>query len=123
AQIKSCVLLAGLYANGTTQIHEPGVSRDHTERMLSAFGVELARQPFRIAVTGGQKLRAVDISVPADLSSAAFFMLGAAIAPDSDITLPGVGINPTRRGVIDIMLAMGADITLENEREQGGEPV
>lgn len=123
AQIKSCVLLAGLYARGTTRVHEPGVSRDHTERMLSAFGVALEREHGTVAVAGGQSLTATDVAVPADLSSAAFFMVGASIAADSDITLHGVGINPTRRGVIDILLAMGADITLHNERDQAGEPV
>lgn len=123
AQIKSCVLLAGLYATGMTRVHEPGVSRDHTERMLGAFGIELARDGRSITLTGGQALRATDLAVPADLSSAAFLMVGASIAPGSDITLREVGINATRRGVIDILLAMGADITLENEREQAGEPV
>lgn len=123
AQIKSCVLLAGLYAEGTTRVHEPGISRDHTERMLSAFGVEVERDGDTVAVAGGQSLSAADVKVPADLSSAAFFMVGASIAAGSDITLRGVGINATRRGVIDILLAMGADITLENERDQAGEPV
>lgn len=123
AQIKSCVLLAGLYAEGTTRVHEPGVSRDHTERMLRAFGVELERDNATIALAGGQSLKATEVVVPADLSSAAFFLVGASIALDSDITLRDVGINATRRGVIDILLAMGADITLENERDQAGEPV
>ncbi|MGN8160232.1 3-phosphoshikimate 1-carboxyvinyltransferase [Salinisphaera sp. RV14] len=123
AQIKSCVLLAGLYAEGTTRVHEPGVSRDHTERMLDAFGVGIARDGNTVALAGGQALSATDVEVPADLSSAAFFMVGASIARGGDITLRGVGINATRRGVIDILLAMGADITLENERDQAGEPV
>ncbi|MGB7758099.1 MAG: 3-phosphoshikimate 1-carboxyvinyltransferase [Salinisphaera sp.] len=123
AQIKSCVLLAGLYAEGTTRVHEPGISRDHTERMLSAFGVDVERDGDTVAVAGGQSLSATDVQVPADLSSAAFFMVGASIATDSDITLRGVGINATRRGVIDILLAMGADITLANQRDQAGEPV
>ncbi|HET7315070.1 3-phosphoshikimate 1-carboxyvinyltransferase [Salinisphaera sp.] len=122
AQIKSCVLLAGLYANGTTRVREPGVSRDHTERMLGAFGVELERDRDSVALRGGQWLTATDVAVPADLSSAAFFMVGATIAPNSDITLRGVGINATRRGVIDILRAMGADITLIDERDQAGEP-
>lgn len=123
AQIKSCVLLAGLYANGTTRVHEPGISRDHTERMLGAFGVEIERDGRSLALAGGQALQAADVAVPADLSSAAFFLVGAAIAPGSDLLLEGVGINATRRGVIDILLAMGADITLFNERDQAGEPV
>lgn len=123
AQIKSCVLLAGLYAQGTTRLREPGISRDHTERLLGAFGIELAREDQTIVMDGGQVLSSTDVQVPADLSSAAFFMVGAAIAPDSDIILREVGINATRRGVIDVLLAMGADITLENERDQAGEPV
>ena len=123
AQIKSCVLLAGLYASGTTRVCEPGVSRDHTERMLSAFGVELSRADRMCAVTGGQRLRAAEVTVPADLSSAAFFLVGASIAADSDVRLARVGVNPTRHGVIAILRKMGADIRLDNERVQAGEPV
>ncbi|ROO28602.1 3-phosphoshikimate 1-carboxyvinyltransferase [Salinisphaera japonica] len=123
AQIKSCVLLAGLYAHGTTQVHEPGVSRDHTERMLVGFGVNVERQGRSVSVAGGQRLVATDVSVPADLSSAAFFLVGAAISPGSDLVLEAVGINPTRRGVIDVLQAMQADIRLDNEREAAGEPV
>lgn len=125
AQIKSCILLAGLYASGRTCVQEPGISRDHTERMLAAFGVQVEQDSNGpgVAIRGGQALKALDITVPADLSSAAFFMVGASIAPSSDIRLPGVGINQTRRGIIDVLLAMGADITLENERQQAGEPV
>jgi 3-phosphoshikimate 1-carboxyvinyltransferase len=123
AQIKSCVLLAGLYAEGTTTVHEPGVSRDHTERMLGAFGVEIERRERAISLVGGQPLRAFDVAVPGDLSSAAFFMVGAAIAQGAALTLTGVGVNPTRRGVIDILQRMGADIALDNEREQAGEPL
>ncbi|RJS92683.1 3-phosphoshikimate 1-carboxyvinyltransferase [Salinisphaera sp. Q1T1-3] len=123
AQIKSCVLLAGLYAQGTTCVTEPGISRDHTERMLAGFGVAVERAGRRVSLVGGQTLRAAHVTVPADLSSAAFFLVGAAIAPGSDLTLPGVGINPTRRGVIDALIAMGADITLLDERESAGEPV
>lgn len=123
AQIKSCVLLAGLYAEGVTTVHEPGVSRDHTERMLGAFGVELARNGRALSLTGGQTLAPFDVAVPADLSSAAFFLVGAAIGHESELTLTGVGVNPTRRGVIDILERMGATIRLDNEREQAGEPV
>ncbi|MBS62489.1 3-phosphoshikimate 1-carboxyvinyltransferase [Salinisphaera sp.] len=123
AQIKSCVLLAGLYAQGSTRVTEPGISRDHTERMLSAFGVRIERQARTLAIAGGQSLQAGDVAVPADLSSAAFFMVGASIAEASAIVLPGVGINPTRRGVIDILGRMGADIRLHDERIQAGEPV
>jgi len=123
AQIKSCVLLAGLYATGTTRVHEPGVSRDHTERMLAAFGVMIGREEATLSLVGGQALTAFDVAVPTDLSSAAFFMVGACIGTDSHLILRDVGINPTRRGVIDILIAMGADLSLGNEREQAGEPV
>lgn len=123
AQIKSCVLLAGLYAEGTTRVTEPGISRDHTERMLRGFGVDVAREGATVSLGGGQSLTAGEVAVPADLSSAAFFLVGAAIAPGSDLYLRDVGINPTRRGVVDALVAMGADITLSNEREAAGEPV
>ncbi|WP_348762122.1 3-phosphoshikimate 1-carboxyvinyltransferase [uncultured Salinisphaera sp.] len=123
AQIKSCVLLAGLYAHGITRVHEPGISRDHTERMLRGFGVTVERQGPSVSVAGGQRLTASDVAVPADLSSAAFFLVGAAISPGSDLLLESVGINPTRRGVIDVLQAMGADLTLIDEREAAGEPV
>jgi 3-phosphoshikimate 1-carboxyvinyltransferase len=123
AQIKSCVLLAGLYANGVTRVNEPGVSRDHTERLLGAFGVAIDQQNRRVALAGGQRLIAAAVAVPADLSSAAFFIVGASIAQDSEIRLPGVGVNPTRRGVIDILRRMGAAIELHDEHLQAGEPV
>lgn len=123
AQVKSCLLLAGLYADGTVTVLEPGISRDHSERMLRAFGANIDIGQRRVALHGATRLTARDISVPADLSSAAFFMVGAAIGHDSELRLPGVGINPTRRGVIDILLAMGADVTLANERDVSGEPV
>lgn len=123
AQIKSCLLLAGLYAEGRTRIDEPGISRDHTERMLQGFGVELTQDKTSVSITGGQPLVATDVSVPSDLSSAAFFLVGAAITPGSDLYLESVGVNPTRRGVIDVLQAMGADIQLVNERDAAGEPV
>lgn len=123
AQIKSCLLLAGLYADGITTIDEPGISRDHTERMLRGFGVELESGDLRVAMRGGQQLVATDIEVPADISSAAFFLVGASIAPGSDLTLQQVGVNPTRTGIIDILRLMGADISVQNEREVAGEPV
>lgn len=123
AQVKSCLLLAGLYANGTTCITEPGVTRDHTERMLRGFGYAVRTEDNRICLDGGGKLTATSIDVPADISSATFFMVGASIAEGSDITLQHVGINPTRDGVITILRLMGADITLLNERTVGGEPV
>ncbi len=124
AQVKSALLLAGLYAHGRTVIEEPAPTRDHTERMLTAFGVRLERQGRRVAIDGGQLLRAVTrIDVPADISSAAFFLVAATIAPGSNLVLEHVGMNPTRTGVIDILLRMGADIVAENRREVGGEPV
>ncbi|RLQ22694.1 3-phosphoshikimate 1-carboxyvinyltransferase [Seongchinamella sediminis] len=123
AQVKSCVLLAGLYAEGRTSVTEPGPTRDHTERMLRGFGYEVSNDNGVISLQGGGKLRATDIDVPADISSAAFFLVAASITPGSDLLLTHVGINPTRIGVLNILKLMGADITLKNEREAGGEPV
>ncbi len=123
AQVKSALLLAGLYAEGRTCVVEPGPSRDHTERMLQGFGYPVERNGNRVCIEGGGCLRAMRIQVPGDISSAAFFMVGAAIARDSDVLLKNVGINPTRTGVIDILQQMGADIALENERRVGAEPV
>ena len=123
AQVKSCVLLAGLYAEGETSVTEPAPTRDHTERMLQGFGYEVKRKGSTATLLGGGSLKATDIDVPSDISSAAFFMVGAAIAADSDVTLEHVGINPTRTGVIDILRLMGAQIDITNQREVGGEPV
>lgn len=123
AQIKSGVLLAGLYAAGPTRVIESGISRDHTERMLRAFGVEIETGLGYSELTGGQHLEGGRIAIPADISSAAFFMVGAAIAPGSDILLESVGVNPTRRGVIEILRRMGAGITVSNTRMLGAEPV
>lgn len=123
AQIKSCILLAGLYADGETAVNEVGVTRDHTERMLRAFGYDVAVSDARVSVTGGGQLQGTQIEVPADISSAAFFLVGAAIASGSDITLRHVGVNATRTGVIDILRLMGAQITLLDVREIGGEEV
>lgn len=123
AQVKSCVLLAGLYAEGETCVTEPAPTRDHTERMLKGFGYEVRVAGSTACITGGGKLTARNIDVPADISSATFFMVGAAISVGSDITLQHVGINPTRIGVINILRLMGADLSIENEREIGGEPV
>lgn len=123
AQVKSCLLLAGLYAEGETRVTEPAPTRDHTERMLRGFGYPVSREGDTITVAPGGKLTACDIEVPADISSATFFMVAAAIAPGSDITLTHVGVNPTRIGVINILKLMGAQLTLSNEREVGGEPV
>jgi 3-phosphoshikimate 1-carboxyvinyltransferase len=123
AQVKSALLLAGLYALGTTRITEPAPTRDHTERMLGAFGYAVRRDGATVSLAGGGTLQATAIGVPADVSSAAFFMVGATIAPESDVTLEDVGVNPTRTGVIEILRLMGADLTLLNARQLGGEPV
>ncbi|MEG2357461.1 bifunctional prephenate dehydrogenase/3-phosphoshikimate 1-carboxyvinyltransferase [Acinetobacter sp.] len=123
AQVKSGILLAGLWAEGETSVTEPEPTRDHTERMLRAFGYEVKTEGSRISLQGGGKLTATEIQVPSDISSAAFFMVGAAITEGSDVTLEAVGINPTRTGVIEILKQMGADLTVENERIAGGEPI
>lgn len=123
AQVKSGVLLAGLWAEGETVVTEPAPTRDHTERMLRGFGYEVKTEGATVTLKGDGRLQAMPIDVPADISSAAFFMVGASIAEGSDITLQHVGINPTRIGVINILRAMGGDITVLNEREVGGEPV
>ena len=122
AQVKSCVLLAGLYASGETRVIELAPSRDHTERMLEQFGYPTHRSTSAVSVQGQGKLFATRVEVPADLSSAAFFMVGAAIAAGSDLLLGSVGINPTRTGVIEILRKMGADIVLLNQRGAGAEP-
>ena len=123
AQVKSCLLLAGLYAEGVTSVTEPASTRDHTERMLKGFGYHVHRDGATASVTGGGQLSACAIDVPADISSAAFFLVAASIAPDSDLTLRHVGMNPTRVGVINILRQMGANIEVLEEREIGGEPV
>lgn len=123
AQVKSCLLLAGLYAEGETTVTEPAPTRDHTERMLRGFGYNVQREGNVVSVKSGGKLTGTDIDIPADISSATFFMVAAAICPGSDITLTHVGINPTRIGVVNILRLMGANLSLENEREVGGEPV
>ena len=123
AQVKSAILLAGLYAEGRTCVREPAVTRDHTERMLRAFGFEVTREDHGICLVGGGRLSATALQVPADISSAAFFLVAATIAPGSELVLKDVGINPTRTGVIHILRGMGADIRIENERTFGDEPV
>jgi 3-phosphoshikimate 1-carboxyvinyltransferase len=123
AQVKSCLLLAGLYADGETCVTEPAPTRDHTERMLAAFGHPVRRDGPRICSSGGGRLRACRLDVPGDISSAAFFLVGASIAPSSDLTLEHLGVNPTRIGVLNILRAMGADIQVLNPRDAGGEPV
>lgn len=123
AQVKSCVLLAGLYAEGRTQVTEPAPSRDHTERMLAAFGCPVDRLGNRVAIEGGGRLRATDLTVPGDPSAAAFLAVAATLVPESDIVLEGVGMNPTRSGFVHVLHQMGADIEVTEEREEGGEPV
>ncbi|WP_232696342.1 3-phosphoshikimate 1-carboxyvinyltransferase [Brevibacillus daliensis] len=123
AQVKSAILLAGLQANGTTSVEEPSISRDHTERMLQAFGVEIKREGKKVTVTGGQRLTATDISVPGDISSAAFLIAAVMILPGSRLVIKNVGINPTRTGIIDVVKAMGGIIELRNERIVNEEPV
>ena len=123
AQVKSCLLLAGMYADGETSVTEPAPTRDHTERMLSGFSYPVKQQGSKVTITADGKLTAADIDVPSDISSAAFFLVGASIAPGSDLLLKHVGINPTRTGVIDILRLMGAKIEVLNERTVGGEPV
>lgn len=123
AQVKSAVLLAGLHANGLTTVHEPAVTRDHTERMLRGFGVEVSVDGLSASIDGGQQLTATSLTVPGDISSSAFFLVGAGMTPGSNLTLTGVGMNPSRTGVIDILRLMGAQIQVTNERVTGGEPV
>lgn len=124
AQVKSSILLAGLQASGETTVFEPEKSRDHTERMLKSFGVDVEVFPEGVRVRGGQQLISPgEIYVPGDISSAAFLMVAAAIVPDSHLVIQNVGVNPTRTGIIDVMKAMGASIELLNEREVNGEPV
>ena len=123
AQVKSSILLAGLYANGRTCVTESVPTRDHTERMLAAFGVALARDAQSTCIEGGARLAATEIDVPGDISSAAFFLAAAAGRVGSDLLVRGVGVNPTRTGILTIFQAMGADITWSNRRTAGGEPV
>jgi len=123
AQVKSCLLLAGLYAGGETCVTEPAPTRDHTERMLEAFGYPVRREGATACVAGGGRLIACRLDIPADISSAAFFLVGASIAPGSDLILEHVGMNPTRIGVLNILEAMGADIEVTSLGNAGGEPV
>ncbi|MNR86873.1 3-phosphoshikimate 1-carboxyvinyltransferase 1 [compost metagenome] len=123
AQIKSALLLAGLFIDGETRVSEPARSRDHTERMLRAMGAELAVDGLSVAVRGGRSLKPFEFEVPGDISSAAFWLVAGSIVPGSEILLEGVGLNPTRTGVLDALRRMGADITEERPREALGEPV
>jgi len=123
AQVKSALLLAGLYAAGTTEVREPQPTRDYTERMLAAFGWPIAFGPGWARLQGGQRLHATDVCVPGDFSSAAFFIVAACVTPGSDLVLREVGLNPRRIGLLEVLRAMGADIRVDSSREQGGEPV
>lgn len=123
AQVKSAVLLAGLYAKGETIVREPRPTRDYTERMLAAFGWPMTFSPGLARLGGGYRLRATDIKVPADFSSAAFFIVAASIVPGSELYLSDVGMNPRRTGLLDVLASMGADIVRTNQRELAGEPV
>ncbi len=123
AQVKSALLLAGLYARGTTEVVEPHPTRDYTERMLAAFGWPVVFEPGRARLDGGHAMRATDIEVPADFSSAAFFVVAASIVPGSQLLLPTIGLNPRRTGLLQALRLMGADIVVEHQREAGGEPV
>jgi len=122
AQVKSAILLAGLQAAGTTRVTEPAPTRDHTERMLAGFGVRVQREGATVAIEGGQRPAGTRVDVPGDISSAAFFIVAGCLAARDGLTLRGVGLNPTRTGVIDILRLMGADIRIENPRVSGGEP-
>ncbi|MEI7038062.1 3-phosphoshikimate 1-carboxyvinyltransferase [Fulvimonas yonginensis] len=123
AQVKSALLLAGLYAEGETEILEPHPTRDYTERMLAAFGWPIEFAPGRARLSGGHALRASEVQVPADFSSAAFFLVAASVVPGSDLRLRAVGLNPRRTGLLQALRLMGADIEVLDERHSGGEPV
>lgn len=123
AQVKSALLLAGLYSKGVTEIIEPHPTRDYTERMLAAFGWPIDFSPGHASLEGGHTLRSTDVDVPADFSSAAFFLVAGSLVPGSELRLPGVGLNPRRTGLLHALRLMGADITIEQPRESGGEPV
>jgi 3-phosphoshikimate 1-carboxyvinyltransferase len=123
AQVKSSLILAGLYASGETEITEPVKSRDHTERMLTAFGADIVVNGFRVSVRGGADLKGTDVYVPGDFSSAAFFIVAALLIKNADVTITGVGINPTRTGLLGVLREMGAAIEISRVRELSGEPV
>jgi len=123
AQVKSAIMLAGVYANGATVVREPAVTRDHTERMLGGFGCVVSAADGVVRLEPPQQLRACSLTVPADFSSAAFFIVGGCLGAQSSLLLEGVGINPTRTGLLDILRLMGANIRLFNHRSAGGEPV
>jgi len=121
--VKSAVLLAGLGAEGTTRVIENAPTRDHTERMLTAFGVKVTRDQNSAALEGGQTLRGTHVDVPGDFSSAAFFLVAGALAATTPLTIRGVGINPTRTGLLDLLRSMGADIRVHERKPSGDEPM
>ncbi|MGI6713070.1 MAG: 3-phosphoshikimate 1-carboxyvinyltransferase [Bacillota bacterium] len=123
AQVKSAIMLASLFAEGWTSINEPLQSRDHTERMLAAFGADIITNNCQVSIKGYPDLKGQNVFVPGDISSAAFFIVAATVIPDSEIILSNVGVNPTRTGIIDVLKKMGANITFANERLELGEPV
>jgi 3-phosphoshikimate 1-carboxyvinyltransferase len=123
AQVKSALMLAGLYASGATTVVEPHLSRDHSERMFRYFGADLDYAGTAVTVRGGRELDGREIVVPGDISSAAFFIVAALIVPGAELLIRGVGVNPTRTGILDILIAMGGSIELLDQRELSGEPV
>jgi 3-phosphoshikimate 1-carboxyvinyltransferase len=123
AQVKSALLLAGLYADGPTTLHVPGPARDHTERMLFAMGAKLETDDWGLEIEPGGSLRALEVTIPGDFSSAAFLLVSALLVPGSECTIKGVGVNPTRTGLLDVVQAMGAGVTAHDARTVGGEPV
>ncbi len=123
AQVKSAILLAGLQAAGETSVTEPMLSRDHTERMLQAFGVPVRRQGTTVSVPGQARLRGASLAVPGDLSSAAFFLVAAAACPGGEVVIRDVGVNATRIGALEVLQAMGATISQEHARSEAGEPL
>jgi 3-phosphoshikimate 1-carboxyvinyltransferase len=123
AQVKSAVLLAGLHARGTTEVREPVPTRDHTERALAAFGVTVGQSAGSVSIQGGQRLRGRALTVPGDISSAAFWMVAAAALPGSEVVIEGVGLNPTRTGIIDVLRRMGAEIRVDRTSPDESEPI
>ena len=122
AQVKSALLLAGLFAEGETTLEQPAISRDHTELMFRSMGVEVVEDGLTVSVRPG-RLRALDVTVPADISSAAYWLVAGVCHPDAEVRVRNVGVNPTRTGILDALAMMGADVSVENERTEGGEPV
>jgi len=123
AQVKSALLLAGLYAGGPTKLRVPGPARDHTERMLLAMGAKVQAGEWGVAIEPGATLKAIDVAVPGDFSSAAFLLVAASLVPGSEIIVEEVGVNPTRTGLLDVLQAMGAQMALHDEQMVGGEPI